>query len=153
MLRVNSCLIYPCSDFVEHRAYTLAVTDLNEKPWQFVVKSWANGSEARRVYVLEQALLFLRTNQLREGDVVGICCDEQGNFQVAANTPELTEAVLRPSFGMTIPKRHAETFYGEPSVFSSISDTHPAILHVDFEFLFRQLCTGLGLNAGDGASM
>ena len=82
------------------RAYTLAVKDLDERPWEFVVKSWANGSEQRRVYVLEQASMFLRVNQLHEGDVIGICCDEAGNLQVAANTPALAEAIARPNYGL-----------------------------------------------------
>lgn len=65
------------------------------------------------MYVLEQASLFLRSNHLREGDVMGICCDALGNFQVAANTPELTEAVLRPNFGMPITKNSNEASNGK----------------------------------------
>lgn len=61
--------------------------DLEDRPWEFVVKSWANGSEQRRVYVLEQAALFLRCNQLHEGDIIGICCDEEGNLQVSVLHP------------------------------------------------------------------
>ena len=86
------------------RAYTLAVRDMDDRPWEFVVKSWANGSEQRRVYVLEQASLFLRSNHLHEGDIIGICCDEAGNLRVAANTQQLQEAVARPTYGITFAK-------------------------------------------------
>lgn len=64
------------------------------------MKSWANGSEQRRVYVLEQASMFLRVNHLREGDIIGICCDNAGNLQVAANTPALSEAIARPNYSL-----------------------------------------------------
>ena len=46
--------------------------------WEFVVKSWANGTEHRRVYVLEHAAEFIACKRLREGDVVGICADAHG---------------------------------------------------------------------------
>lgn len=85
------------------RAYTLAVRDLEGKPWEFVVKSWANGSEQRRVYVLEQAGGFLRSNRLQEGDVVGICCDESGNLVVAANTEALQQAAAQPNYARPKP--------------------------------------------------
>ncbi len=48
------------------RSYALPAVDCTGRTWEFVVKSWANGSEQRRVYVLEQAALFLRSNQLHE---------------------------------------------------------------------------------------
>ncbi len=37
------------------RSYTLPAVDADGRLWDFVVKSWANGSEHRRVFVLEQA--------------------------------------------------------------------------------------------------
>ena len=77
---------------------------MDDRPWEFVVKSWANGSEQRRVYVLEQASLFLRSNHLHEGDIIGICCDKAGNLRVAANTQQLQEAVARPTYGITFAK-------------------------------------------------
>ena len=84
------------------RAYTLAVKDYEGRNWEFVVKSWANGTEHRRVYVLEQTSLFLRSNCLREGDVIGVCCNEAGGLLIAANTPELREATLRPTYGVAV---------------------------------------------------
>ena len=57
------------------RSYTLPVVDHAGRLWEFVVKSWANGSEHRRVFVLEQAGPFIRMYGLREGDCLGICTD------------------------------------------------------------------------------
>lgn len=96
------------------RAYTLAVKDLDDRPWEFVVKSWANGSEQRRVYVLEQASMFLRVNRLHEGDVIGICCDEAGNLQVAANTPALAEALARPNYSLNFARPLPKPVPGAP---------------------------------------
>ncbi len=50
--------------------------------WEFVVKSWANGTEHRRVYVLEHVAEFIASKRLREGDVVGICANTQGALVV-----------------------------------------------------------------------
>lgn len=36
------------------RSHNLPVEDVDGKPWEFVIKSWANGNEKRRVYALEQ---------------------------------------------------------------------------------------------------
>jgi hypothetical protein len=43
-----------------------------------MIKSWANGTEHRRVFVLEQAGEFLRSHGVGVGDAVGICTDEHG---------------------------------------------------------------------------
>ena len=43
-----------------------------------MIKSWANGTEHRRVFVLEQAAEFLRSHGVGVGDAVGICTDENG---------------------------------------------------------------------------
>ncbi len=48
------------------------------RAWEFVIKSWANGTEHRRVYVLEQVSEYIKYNHLREGDAIGICADECG---------------------------------------------------------------------------
>ena len=103
------------------RAYTLAVKDLDNRPWEFVVKSWANGSEQRRVYVLEQASMFLRVNHLREGDIIGICCDEAGNLQVAANTPALSEAIARPNYSLNFARPTPKPL---PGTICHSSETH-----------------------------
>jgi hypothetical protein len=49
-----------------------------------MIKSWANGTEHRRVFVLEQAGEFLRSNGVGVGDAVGICTDEHGAWGGAA---------------------------------------------------------------------
>lgn len=46
--------------------------------YEFMIKSWANGTEHRRVFVLEQAADFLRAHGVGVGDAVGICSDEKG---------------------------------------------------------------------------
>ncbi len=60
------------------RSYTLPVKDRAGRAWEFVIKSWANGTEHRRVYVLEQVSEYIKYNRLREGDAIGICADESG---------------------------------------------------------------------------
>ncbi len=60
------------------RSYSLPVKDRAGRAWEFVIKSWANGTEHRRVYVLEQVSGYIKVNRLREGDAIGICADEDG---------------------------------------------------------------------------
>lgn len=71
---------------MSYRSYSLAVKDRGGRDWEFVIKSWANGTEHRRVYVLEQAAEYLKTEALGVGDAVGICTDN-GQLIVEANTP------------------------------------------------------------------
>ena len=65
------CLLGAC------RSYGLPVRDREGRLWEFVVKSWANGTEHRRVYVLEHAAEYIVCKRLCEGDVIGICADAQ----------------------------------------------------------------------------
>ena len=51
--------------------------------YEFMIKSWANGTEHRRVFVLEQAGEFLRSHGMGVGDAVGICSDENGVLEAA----------------------------------------------------------------------
>ena len=44
------------------RSYSLPVRDRMGRKWEFVIKSWANGTENRRVYVLEQTGEFLKVH-------------------------------------------------------------------------------------------
>jgi hypothetical protein len=64
------------------RSYELPLRDKDGQRWDFVVKSWANGTEHRRVYVLEKAAEYLAHARLREGDAIGICADVQGALLV-----------------------------------------------------------------------
>lgn len=52
-----SCFLICLSWF---RSYSLPVRDRTGRKWEFVIKSWANGTENRRVYVLEQTGEFLK---------------------------------------------------------------------------------------------
>ena len=63
--------------------------------WEFVVKSWANGTEHRRVYVLEHAAEFIACKRLREGDVVGICADAHGALVIEVRAPSCAETPCR----------------------------------------------------------
>ena len=64
------------------RSYAVPVRDSGGRAWDLVIKSWANGTEHRRVYVLEQAALFLRAHSLREGDALGLCTDATGALAI-----------------------------------------------------------------------
>lgn len=61
-----------------YRHYALSVRDAGGRRHEFVIKSWANGTEHRRVFVLEGAADFLRGQRVSVGDAVGICTDEHG---------------------------------------------------------------------------
>ena len=68
--------------FSVRRSYGLPVRDREGRGWDFVVKSWANGTEHRRVYVLEHVTEYISCRRLREGDAIGICADAQGALVV-----------------------------------------------------------------------
>lgn len=74
------------------RSYGLPVRDREGRLWEFVVKSWANGTEHRRVYVLEHVSEFIACKCLREGDAVGICADAQGALIIEVEHAPHTEA-------------------------------------------------------------
>ncbi len=57
------------------RSYTLPAVDTHGRLWDFVVKSWANGSEHRRVFVLEQVRPQLSCPA--EGSLLGNVQDRQ----------------------------------------------------------------------------
>ncbi|KAL0032345.1 hypothetical protein WJX79_006173 [Trebouxia sp. C0005] len=82
-----------------YRSYSLPVKDRDGRTWEFVIKSWANGTENRRVYVLEQTGEYLKVNRLGVGDAVGICTDEDGDLVVASNSEEVRQATVRPTYG------------------------------------------------------
>ncbi|KAI3428154.1 hypothetical protein D9Q98_006538 [Chlorella vulgaris] len=82
-----------------YRHYALAVKDCAGRRYQFMIKSWANGTEHRRVFVLEQAGEFLRSHGVGVGDAVGICSDENGELVVEANTAEVRQATVSPKYG------------------------------------------------------
>ncbi|KAL4447259.1 hypothetical protein ABPG77_007292 [Micractinium sp. CCAP 211/92] len=82
-----------------YRHYALAVKDCNGRRYEFMIKSWANGTEHRRVFVLEQAAEFLRSHGIGVGDAVGICTDENGELVVEANTEEVRQATVSPKYG------------------------------------------------------
>ena len=69
------------------RSYKLQLKDASGRMWDFVIKSWANGTEHRRVYVLEQAAEYLRTFKLSMGDAVGICTNQEVSSKQGCSTP------------------------------------------------------------------
>ncbi|KAL3157100.1 hypothetical protein ABBQ38_001346 [Trebouxia sp. C0009 RCD-2024] len=79
----------------------VTATDRTGRKWEFVIKSWANGTENRRVYVLEQTGEFLKVHRLGVGDAVGICTNDQGDLVVEANSGEVRQATVRPTYGAT----------------------------------------------------
>ena len=82
-----------------YRHYALAVRDNVGRRYEFVIKSWANGTEHRRVFVLEQASDFMRAHGIGMGDTVGICSDEYGDLVVEANTEAVRQATICPRYG------------------------------------------------------
>jgi hypothetical protein len=82
-----------------YRHYSLSVSDTRGRRYEFIIKSWANGTEHRRVFVLEQAAEFLRDHGVSVGDVIGICSDAAGGLVVEANTDAVREAIVSPRYG------------------------------------------------------
>lgn len=82
-----------------YRHYSLTVSDTRGRRYEFIIKSWANGTEHRRVFVLEQAAEFLRNHGVSVGDVIGICSDAAGGLVVEANTDAVKEAIVSPRYG------------------------------------------------------
>ena len=76
---------------VAYRHYGMHVRDEWGETHEFVVKSWANGSESRRVFVLEGVGKFLKQHHVGVGDVVGICA-QGDDFVVEVNTEEVKQA-------------------------------------------------------------
>ena len=76
-----------------YKHYGLHVRDVFGQEYDFVVKSWANGTEHRRVFVLEQVGKFLKQHHVGVGDTVGICAvgDE---FIVEVNSDEVKHAAV-----------------------------------------------------------
>lgn len=68
--------------------------------WEFNLKSWANGAESRRVYVLEKMAPYLKRYDLGVKDAIGICASDKGELVVEFNTP----AVCSLFVGSTYPE-------------------------------------------------
>lgn len=86
-----------------YRHYSLAVRcPLTGTRHEFVIKSWANGTEHRRVFVLEGAGEYLRSVGASVGDVVGICSDEEGELLVETNSAEVRLATQSPKYGSVV---------------------------------------------------
>eukprot|EP00887_Chlorella_sp_A99_P001968 scaffold18.g1968.t1 len=83
---------------VGYRHYSLSARDARGRPHALTIKSWANGTEHRRVYVLEGAIDFLRSHGVGVGDAVGICSDERGQLVIEANSDEVRQATVSPKY-------------------------------------------------------
>ena len=102
--------------FQVRRSYGLPVRDREGRHWDFVVKSWANGTEHRRVYVLEHVAEFISARRLREGDAIGLCADAQGALVVEvtrmtriAVVPQAPCATCESRHGSSQPHGQRET--------------------------------------------
>jgi hypothetical protein len=71
-----------------YKHYGLHVKDVFGQEYEFVVKSWANGTEHRRVFVLEQVGKFLKQHHIGVGDTVGIVSVGDG-FVVEVNSEDV----------------------------------------------------------------
>ena len=86
------------------RSYELPLRDKHGQRWGFVIKSWANGTEHRRMYVLEQAAEYLANARLREGDAIGICADVQGALLVEVLCLQLLKCALVTDLQSILPQ-------------------------------------------------
>ncbi len=73
---------------VSCRSYSLPVKDRAGRKWEFVIKSWANGTENRRVYVLEQTGEYLKVSLLPAWHLCTLhcmyaCCSVNDHYQTA----------------------------------------------------------------------
>lgn len=91
-----------------YRHYALSVRDSSGRKHEFVIKSWANGTEHRRVFVLEQVAEYMRSQRIGVGDTVGICADENGDLIVETNTDIVRQnAVIAARGALSVPPRGA----------------------------------------------
>jgi hypothetical protein len=78
-------------------AFHFSALDPAGAPWPLVIKAWANGSNPRPVFVLEQVGEVMKANRLGLGDAVALLADEEGGFFLEWNTPRATAAAARPT--------------------------------------------------------
>ena len=83
---------------VGHSMYKMKVTDVQQREWTFCLKCWANGDNPKPVYVLEQVAEYLRKYQLSTGDAFALLAAQDGKLFVEANTAEIRDAALRPTY-------------------------------------------------------
>lgn len=92
-----------------YKHYGLHVRDVYGQEYDFVVKSWANGTEHRRVFVLEQVGKFLKHHHVGVGDTVGICAVGD-DFVVEVNSNDVKSAALNGrASGASSGQQHAPT--------------------------------------------
>lgn len=77
-----------------YKHYGLHVRDVFGQEYDFVVKSWANGTEHRRVFVLEQVGKFLKQHHVGVGDTVGICAVGMDEYVVEVNSVDVKNAAV-----------------------------------------------------------
>jgi len=78
--------------------FHFSAKDPNGQSWPLVIKAWANGSNPKPVYVMEQIGDVLKTYKLAIGDAVALLADEQGSFYLEWNTPAAHAAAMRPTY-------------------------------------------------------
>lgn len=78
--------------------FHFSAKDSNGQSWPLVIKAWANGSNPKPVYVMEQIGDVLKTYKLAIGDAVALLADEQGSFYLEWNTPAAHAAAMRPTY-------------------------------------------------------
>jgi len=88
-----------------YKHYGLHVRDVFGQEYDFVVKSWANGTEHRRVFVLEQVGKFLKQHHIGVGDTVGIC-SVGGEFVVEVNSDDVKNAAVNGRTSGTSSMQH-----------------------------------------------
>lgn len=73
-------------------------------PPPLVLKSWANGSDKRRVYVLEGSAPLLRAARAGEGTPVGLVTDAAGRVEFHIGTPALVASLAAAVDGDRAPR-------------------------------------------------
>lgn len=91
-----------------YKHYGLHVRDVFGQEYDFVVKSWANGTEHRRVFVLEQVSKFLKQHHIGVGDTVGICAVGD-DFVVEVNSDDVKLAAVNGRCTSAPPATHHNT--------------------------------------------
>lgn len=77
--------------------FYFTATDAAGRAWELVVKAWANGSNPRPVFVIEQVQELMKVHSLGAGDAFGLLADATGAFFVETNTDTVRTAASRPT--------------------------------------------------------
>ncbi|KAL0032413.1 hypothetical protein WJX79_010192 [Trebouxia sp. C0005] len=77
----------------DKKHHEVVAWDANDIEWTFVIKSWPNGGENKRVYVMEKTAPYMRRNKMKIGDVIAITRRPDAQLGVECNSEAALHAI------------------------------------------------------------